>query len=194
MSRKIVIKDPNETVLIKELEKNLKTAAEGLRTELSGIRTNRPSPKLVENIKVEYMEQQLTVKQLGSISIVPPREIDISAWDKAAVGPISKAIETSGLGLTANTDGNLIRINLPTLTDERRQELTKLVKSLTEQVKIKVRNLREDVNRKIEAGFKEKKISEDQKFKFKKQNQDAVDKINAELENLLSGKIKEINE
>lgn len=180
--------------LIKELEKNLKAAAEGLKTELGGIRANRPSPRLVENIKVEYMEQQLTVKQLGSISVVPPREIDISAWDKAAVGPIAKAIETSGLGLTANTDGNLIRINLPILTDERRQELIKFIKTLTEQVKIKVRGFREDANKKIESAFKEKKISEDQKFKFKKQIQDAVDKINLELENLLSGKIKEINE
>ena len=178
--------------LIKELEKNLKTAAEGLRTELSGIRTNRPSPKLVENIKVEYMEQQLTVKQLGSISIVPPREIDISAWDKAAVGPISKAIETSGLGLTANTDGNLIRINLPTLTDERRQELTKLIKSLTEQVKIKVRNLREDVNKKIESGFKEKKISEDEKFRKKQEIQKIIDEINKKIEDTGAAKEKEI--
>lgn len=180
--------------LVKDLEKNAKTVVDALKIDLAGVRANRPSPKLVENIKVDYMDQQLTVKQLGSISILPPREIDISAWDKDAVPAISKAIETSGLGLTANTDGNIIRINLPTLTDERRQELTKLVKSTTEQIKIRIRGLRDDSNKKIEAAFKEKAIGEDQKFKIKKQVQDVVDKTNGEIETALAAKIKEINE
>lgn len=180
--------------LIKDLEKNLKAALESLKVELSGVRTNRPNPKLVEDIKVDYMGQQLTVKQLGTISIIPPREINISLWDKAAIAPLMKAIETSGRGLTANSDGNVIRINLPTLTDERRQELIKLVKSMTEQVKIRVRSLRDDVNKKVESSFKAKTISEDQKYKGKEQIQKAVDKINAEIESVLSGKIKEISE
>lgn len=180
--------------LVKDLEKNAKAVVDALKIDLAGVRTNRPNPKLVENIKVDYLDQQLTVKQLGSISILPPREIDISAWDQAAVPAISKAIETSGLGLTANTDGNLIRINLPALTDERRQELTKLAKSTTEQIKIRIRSLREDTNKKIEAAFKEKQIGEDQKFKAKKQVQDVVDKVNGEIESVLAAKIKEINE
>jgi ribosome recycling factor len=180
--------------LVKDLEKNLRVAVDGLKTELAGVRTNRPNPKLIEDIKVDYMGQQLTLKQLGSISIIPPREIDVSVWDKSAVPSVAKAIETSGRGLTANTDGNLIRINLPTLTDERRQELIKVVKSTTEQVKIKVRGLRDDANKQVESSFKAKQISEDQKFKTREQIQKAVDKINAEIETLLAGKIKEINE
>lgn len=180
--------------LVKDLEKNAKMVVDALKIDLAGVRTNRPNPKLVENIKVDYMDQQLTVKQLGSISILPPREIDIAAWDAATVPAIAKAIETSGLGLTANTDGSLIRINLPTLTDERRQELNKLAKSTTEQIKIRIRGLRDDANKKIEAAFKGKSIGEDQKFKIKKQVQDAVDKINGEIENTLAAKIKEINE
>ena len=180
--------------LIKEFEKNLKTAVDYLRNELSGVRTNRPSPKLVDNLKVRYMEQEFIVQQLGSISIVPPREIDINVWDPASVAAVVKAIETSGMGLTANSDGNLIRINLPTLTDERREELTKLSKRLTEEAKIKIRSSRDDVNKKIEGLFKEKLITEDQKFKSREKAQKAVDSANGEIETLLSAKIKEISE
>lgn len=180
--------------LLKDLEKSAKTIFESLKLELSGIRTNRPNPQLVENVKVEYMGQPMTIKQLGSISIVPPREIDISPWDKSYVPAIIKGIETSGMGLTANTDGNLIRINLPTLTDERRQELIKLIKSMAEQTKIRIRSLRDDVNKKVEAAFKEKIVSEDQKFKGKDKIQKVIDKTNVDIETLLSGKIKEINE
>ncbi|MDP1718867.1 MAG: ribosome recycling factor [bacterium] len=180
--------------LIKEFEKSLRAALDYLKNDLSGVRTNRPSPKLVDNLKVHYMDQDFTILQLGSISILPPREIDISAWDKESVPAIAKAIETSGMGLTANTDGNLIRINLPTLTDERREELAKLVKSLSEQAKIKVRASRDDVNKKIEGMFKEKILTEDQKFKARKKAQDVVDKTNVEIESSLSAKIKELSE
>ncbi len=178
----------------KELEKSARVAVDALKSELAGIRTNRPSPKLVEDIKVSYMERQFTVKQLGSISIVPPREIDINVWDPSALPAVAKAIETSGMGLTANTSGNLIRINLPTLTEERRQEIIKLVKKSTEETKIRLRALRDEANKKIDSAFKAKTISEDQKFKAREQVQKAVDKLNAEVETLLAGKIKEISE
>lgn len=180
--------------LLKDFEKNLKSAVDYLKNELSGVRTNRPSPKLVDNLKVQYMEQEYTIQQLGSISIVPPREIDITVWDPASIASVVKAIETSGMGLTANNDGNLIRINLPTLTDERREELTKLSKRLTEEAKIKVRASRDDVNKKIEGLFKEKIITEDQKFKAREKAQKAVDRSNEEIEVALSAKIKEIGE
>ncbi len=180
--------------LLKDLSNNLKSLIDALKLELSGIRTNRPSPKLVDNLKVQYMDQEFTIQQLGSITVVPPREIDISLWDPASVPSVVKAIETSGMGLTANNDGNLIRINLPALTDERRTELTKLVKNLTEQSKIRIRGLRDDANKKIESAFKEKLLTEDQKFKSREKVQDAIDKANGEIEIALSAKIKEISE
>ena len=180
--------------LIKDFEKNLKAVLEGFKNELFGIRANRPTAKLVEDIKVDYLGQILAIKQLGSISIAPPREIDINIWDKNAVGAAAKAIETSKLGVSANIDGNLIRINLPSLTQERREELVKLTGSVAEQNKIKIRSFRDEANKKVEQFFKEKKIGEDQKFKGKKQIQEAVDKINKDIENLLLAKIKEINE
>lgn len=180
--------------LIKDLELKLKSIFDSFKQELLGIRTNRPTSKLVEDIKVDYLGQFLTIKQLGSISIVPPREIDISVWDKNAVGIVVKAIESSKLGVTANAEGNLIRINLPILTQERRDELGKLIKSIAEQSRIKIRASRDEANKKSEQIFKEKKISEDQKFKNKKDIQAAVDKINKEIDDLLAVKIKEINE
>jgi ribosome recycling factor len=179
--------------ITKDVEQKLKPLIDGLKQEFLNIRTNRPTTKLVEDIKVDYLGQQLTIRQMGSITIAPPREIDISVWDKEALGAVIKAIETSGRGLTANTQGNLIRINLPSLTDERRQEIIKLVKSIAEQTKMKIRASRDDANKKVEADFKSKIISEDQKFKSKDQIQKAVDKANLDLENLLVGKIQEIN-
>ena len=178
---------------VKELEQKLKVVVDSFKQELLGIRTNRPSAKLVEDIRVDYAGQSLMIKQLGSISIVPPKEIDINVWDSSAVASVAKALESSKLGFSANIDGNLIRINLPSLTQERRDELAKLVKSIAEQNRIKIRAGRDDANKKIEQSFKEKKISEDQKFKDRKKIQEAVDKANNEIENLLTGKVQEIN-
>ena len=177
----------------KNLEQKLKPVLEALKQELLNLRTNRPTAKLVEDIKVEYLGQEMLIKQLGSISIILPREIDIAVWDKETVGAVMKAIEASGRGLTANIQGNLIRINLPVLTDERRQELVKLVKSTAESAKIKIRSLRDEANKKVESDFKAKLLSEDQKFKMRDHIQKAVDKANLDLENLLISKIKEIN-
>lgn len=179
--------------VIKDLESKLQGIAVALKQEFAGIRTNRPTTKLVEDIKVDYFGQQMPVKALGSIGIMPPREIDINVWDKNALAAVVKAIEDSKIGLTPNTDGNLIRLNLPVLTDERRRELEKLVKNLVEQARIKVRGFRDDANKRVEQDFKDKKIGEDQKFKNREQVQKAVDKTNVEIENLLLGKIKEIN-
>lgn len=180
--------------ILKKLENSLREIIENLKQELAGIRTNRPTAKLVEDIKVDYFGQILTIKQMGSISIVPPREIDITVWDRQAVSLVVKAIESSKLGISANIDGNIIKVNLPQLTDERRQELIKLVKSLIEESRIKIRARRDEINKQVEALFKEKKISEDQKFKNKDKIQEAIDKANKEIEKLLLMKIKEINE
>mgnify|MGYP001577680275 FL=1 len=174
--------------IIKDLEQKTKTIFDALRQEIVSIRTNRPTAKLVEDIKADYFGQQMSIKQLASISIVPPREIDISVWDKNALAPIVKAIESSNLGVTANTDGNLIRINLPPLTDERRKELIKLIKGIVEQSRIKIRAMRDEANKKT------KDAPEDQKLKLKEKIQDIVDKTNKEIEALLAAKIKEIEE
>lgn len=180
--------------IIKDLGTKLQVISGVLKQEFTGIRASRPTPRLVEDIKVEIYGQQMTVKQLGAISVTPPRDIDISVWDKNALIPIVKAIEGAKLGLTPSADGNVIRMHLPSLTDERRKELEKLARGIAEQSRIRVRGARDDFNKKVEQDFKEKQIGEDQKFKLKKQIQDAVDKINREIEVLLEAKIREINE
>lgn len=172
---------------IKELEKSLQGVIQRFKDDMGGIRTNRPSPKLVEDIRVDYFDQKMTVKQLGSITIVPPREIDINVWDRNAVSPVIKAVEASALGVGANADGNLIRINLPQLTDERRQEFVKLAKQIAEQARIKIRTCRDDANK------KSKTLPEDLKFKSLKKVQELVDTANKDIEVHLVQKIDEIN-
>jgi|SRR3989338_8019835 len=191
---------------LKSLEAKLKSFLDGLKTEFQTIRSGRPSPRMVEDIKVEAYGQTMPVKALGSISVLPPKEIDINVWDKGAVNSVAKAIESS-LNVSANTDGNLIRINLPQLTDERKRELEKVVRKMTEETRIKIRGARDEANKeikKMEAPTPEgrgsdrsvgnTKLSEDAAFKQKEEVQKLVDKTNEEIENLLENKLKEIFE
>ncbi len=164
------------------------------KDQISSIRSGRPTPKLVENLPVDYFGQKMTVKQLGSIGIVPPTTIQISVWDAQAVAAVSKAIESSNLSVVANIDGNLVRINLPPLSSERRQELIKVIKKEAEEAKIKVRHLRDEENKKINRQEEEGEIGEDQKFKLKEETQKEIDKTNEEIERILENKIKEIEE
>lgn len=179
---------------LKQLEQKSKSLMDGLKNEFQTIRSGRPSPRMVEDIKVEMYGQQMPVKALGSISVVPPREIQISIWDKTAVAAVAKAIEGSSLNVAANTDGNLIRINLPQLTDERKRELEKVVRKMTEETRIRVRGARDEANKEIKKMEEESKITEDAAFKQKEEVQKIIDKTNAEIEGLLEGKVREISE
>lgn len=180
--------------IIKNLEIKLKNLLESLKMEFQTIRGNRPSPRMVEDIKVEYFGQMTPIKALGSISVIPPREINISVWDRSAVNAVAKAIEDSSLKITANTDGNVIRINLPSLTEERRRELEKVIKKITEETKIKIRGARDEANKMVKRMEDEKKFSEDVAFKKKEEVQKMIDKYNGEVEKILENKLKEILE
>lgn len=180
--------------IIKNLELKTSEAMRHFKEQLAAIRGGRPNSKLVEDISAEYFGQKLTIKQLGSISILPPREIQISVWDKNAAAAVLKAIESSKLNVSTNIEGNLIRINLPPLSGERRQELIKIVKKEAEEAKIKIRSIRDETNKEVNRQFEDKKISEDDKFKFKEKVQEIIDKNNGEIEKILENKIKEIEE
>lgn len=175
-----------------KLENETKILLENFKKEIAVIRTNRPSPVLVENLRVDYFGQSLLIKQIGSISVVPPREIDINVWDKNAVPAAAKAVEIAGF--SANLDGKLIRINLPPLTAERRQELTKTAGKIGENFKIRLRSFRDEANREIGRQFEAKAVGEDQKFRLKEEIQKVVDAVNQEIENILTQKIKELME
>lgn len=180
--------------ILKDLEIKTNEAIKYFKNQLFTIRGGRPSSKLVEDISVEYFGQRLPIKQLGSISIIPPREIQISVWDKNSASSVLKAIEASSLNISANLEGSLIRINLPSLSGERRQELIKLAKKETEEARIKIRGARDEVNKEINRQFEAKKISEDEKFRLKEQVQKNIDKVNGEIEKILENKIREIEE
>lgn len=184
---------PNE-VIPKELEQALHEAVESFKTELQGVRSGRPSTQLLENIQVSYFDQMVPIKQLGSLSITPPREIDVMVWDPTAVNAVAKAIESAKIGLTANVDGNTIRCFLPPLTSERREELGKVVKKLAEEYRIRIRSNRDDANKKIKAAEGEKTLTEDMAFKTKERIQKLVDDANKKVEDALSQKIAELAE
>lgn len=176
--------------LLKQLDADLKAAQAHFKEECSGIRTNRPSSRLIEDVKVEYFGQMTPVKQLGSIMVVPPREMAVSVWDKAAVSEVAKAIEAARFGLSVTVDGATVRLALPLLTNERRTDLIKLAKALAEKERIKVRGFRDDTNKKIKA----QEADEDMRFRMKENVQKATDAANAAIETLLNAKIAEIND
>lgn len=180
--------------LLKELEGDFGGVFGRLKEELASVRSGRPSVELVENIKVDIYGQEMTIKQLGSLSVVPPRMIHITVWDKSSVGAVLKAIEGAKIGMTASNDGNTIRASLPTLTDERREELSKLIKKMIEATRIQVRNKRDEVMKKMKAMGDEKVLNEDQIFKLKEKIQKVVDEWNGKIEQAMDSKLKEISE
>jgi ribosome recycling factor len=180
--------------ILKNLEEKIGQGISYFRDQLAGIRGGRPSAKMVDDIAVDYFGQRLTVKQLSSINVVPPREINISVWDKNAASLILKAIEASNLNVSANLEGSMIRINLPPLSGERRQELAKIVKKEAEEARIKMRAVRDEANKEVARQVDEKKLTEDDKFKFKDNIQKAIEKANQEIERIVENKIGEIEE
>lgn len=177
-----------------ETEESTKKLIESFRKELAQIRTNRPTPLLVEEILVDCYDSKMPIKQLAAISVIPPREIDIQPWDKNILSPIAKAIEASNLNISPAIDGNLVRINLPVLSAERRQELATLVKKIAEEIRIKIRARRDESKKKINQYFTEGKIGEDSKFKSQEKIQKIIDQANGNIERILEEKIKEINQ
>ncbi|MDO8536801.1 MAG: ribosome-recycling factor, partial [bacterium] len=158
------------------------------------IRGNRPSVEFIQDVRVNLYDQQLTVRQLGSLSVMPPRSIQISVWDKNAVGAIMKAIESSKAGLSLTNDGNNIIATLSQMGAERRDELTKLVKKTSEAIRIQVRARRDEIIKKLKEAESEKKVSEDEVFKTKERIQKLVDDVNGKIETLVQGKLKELAE
>lgn len=172
---------------VQEIEGKLRTIGDFFREEISAIRTNRPTPKIVENIPVDYMGTPMTVKQLATINVEPPRDLVIVPWDKSSLPMIEKAIQDSGTGLSVSNQGSAVRCKLPEMTQERVAELAKLVKSAAESAKIKIRMTRDDVNKSL------KEIpNEDERFRTKENVQKAVDAANKNIESLLEAKLKEI--
>ena len=150
---------------------------------------------MIENLKVFYFEgtQPLSVNQMGSIKVIPPREIDITVWDPNSIQAVAKAVEDAGLGLSVRVDGNTIRADLPALTAERRKEIVKQAGKISEGFKIRLRQARDDANKKIVESEKAGEIGEDEKFKLKDGVQKITEETNQKIEEALSKKMEEIN-
>ena len=173
---------------LKELEQKFNNLALKFKDELSSVRTNRPTPKLVDSIKVEYAGQFLAVNQLGSISVEPPRSIIVTPWSTDSAPSIVKAIEAANIGVGAAQQGNVVRITLPELTEERRQELIKLVRKMAEETRIRMRIERDEVNKIINQ-----EADKNEKFRAKEALQKLVDKVNQEVDELVNAKNQEIS-
>ena len=159
--------------VLRETEENMKKAYEAVVREFSEVRTGRANPHIVEGIRVDYYGAPTPIKQIASISVPDARLIVIQPWDLSAIAEIEKAILKSDLGLTPSSDGKIIRISIPPLTEERRKELVKVIHKISEEHKIAVRNIRRDSNDILKSLKKEGEISEDDAFKA----QDEVQKI-----------------
>lgn len=180
--------------IYKEAEEKMAKSVEVLKNEFTRIRTGRASPALIEHIRVEYYGTQVPINQLATISIPEPRMILISPWDKGANEAICKAIIKSDLNLTPNTDGNVIRISIPSLTQERRQELDRVIKKKAEEGRVAIRNIRRDINSIIKEKEKAKEISEDESRHAQNEIQKITDKFIDKINQLLANKEKEILE
>ncbi len=160
--------------------------------EASKIRTSRASPALVEDISVNAFGSKFTIKQLGAISTPQTNQIIIQPWDISYIEPIEKAISQSGLGMSCAVDKNLIRLSLPLLTEEYRQALAKTLNEKAEQSRQTIRKWRDEAWSKIQSAQKEKKLSEDDKFRGKDELQKVVDEYNEKIKNLIERKKNEL--
>lgn len=154
------------------------------KSDIASIRTGRATPALVEDIQVESYGQMMHIKELASISTPEPRTVVIQPWDKGVLEPISNAIRKSDVGLSPIVDGDLIRLSIPSLTEERRKDFIKLLKQKSEESKVKIRRLREAIWEKIQTMAQDGEIREDEKFRGREDLQKIVDEHNQKIEEL----------
>ena len=160
--------------------------------DLSALRTGRANITMLDIVKVDVYGQKMPINQLGTLSVPEPRLITIQVWDQNSVSLIDSAIRKSDLDINPQIDGQLIRIPIPSLTEERRIELTKIMKNLAEKSKISIRNIRREANDNLKKNLKDKKISEDELAKYQKNIQQITDEEINKIDTILGKKEKEI--
>lgn len=180
--------------IIKETEEHMKKAIESFEKELSRVRTGRATPTLLDGIKVDYYGSVMPISQLATVAVPEARQLTITPWDVNAITAIEKAILRSELGLTPSNDGKIIRVNVPALTEQRRKELVKVIKKMSEDAKVVVRNIRRDNIEVLKKQKKDKAISEDEMFKLQDDVQKLTDNFVKQLSDIAEKKEKEILE
>lgn len=177
-----------------EAEDKMKKALEALRKDYSSMRAGRATPALLDKVMVDYYGVPTPINQMANVSVPEPRMLVIQPWDKSVIASIEKAILKSDLGLTPNNDGTVIRLGIPQLTQERRNELVKSAKKKAEDARVAVRNIRRDANDHLKAMLKDKDISEDDDKRAQEDIQKLTDKYVKEIDHILEHKEQEIME
>jgi ribosome recycling factor len=178
--------------IYKDSKDKMNKAVDSLKQEFSRLRTGRATPALLDGVKVEYYGSLTPINQVANISVPDPKMIVIQPWDNNAIAAIEKGIIKSDLGLNPQSDGKVIRVPIPSLTDERRKDLVKLTKKLGEDSKVIIRNIRRTANDTLKAKEKTKEVSEDDSKKGHDQIQKFTDEYIAQVDKMLEAKEKEI--
>ena len=177
-----------------EIGKRMDGALEALRKELTGLRTGRASANLLDPVMVEAYGSTMPLNQVGTVSAPEARLITVTVWDKGMVKSVDRGIREAGLGLNPQTEGNLIRIPLPEMTEDRRKELVKVAHKYAEQTKVAVRNVRRDGMEKLKKAEKDGDISQDEHRRMSDEIQQMTDKHIAKVDETLQAKEKEIRQ
>ena len=178
--------------LKKTLEHKMQKSVETLKTDLAKVRTGRAHTGLLDHVMVEYYGSMVPVNQVANISLIDARTIGVQAWEKPMLGKIERAIRDSDLGLNPANMGELLRVPMPALTEERRRDLTKVVRNEGESAKVAVRNLRRDANQQLKDAVKDKEISRDDERRAEEDVQKLTDRHVAEIDKLLAAKEQEL--
>ena len=180
--------------ITQDAERRMQKAVETAGHDYATIRTGRANPLVLENIKVEYYGTATPLIQLAGISVPEPRQLLVTPWDKTAINTILKSIQASDLGLTPMSDGNVIRMNVPPLTEERRRDLIKQLHKKAEDHKVAIRNIRRDANEHLKAQERKSEITEDDLREEQEEVQKLTDKYIAEIDKLTQAKEAELKE
>ena len=182
--------------MLNEIKKDAQTrmakSVEAFRHELVKLRTGRASTALVDHIKVNYYGSDMPLSQVASVAVTDSRSLTITPWEKQIVSAVEKAILASDLGLTPNTAGTVIRLNLPALTEERRKELSKHVHAGGEDAKVAIRNIRRDANHQVKELLKDKKITEDEASRSEADIQKVTDAAIKDVDDVVKAKEQEL--
>ncbi|KRA51919.1 ribosome recycling factor [Pseudoxanthomonas sp. Root630] len=176
----------------KDAQARMTKSIEALRHTLVKVRTGRASTALVEHLKVNYYGSDMPLSQVATVTISDSRSLTITPWEKQMVGAVEKAILASDLGLTPNTAGTTIRLNLPALTEERRKELSKVVHGEGEDTKVAIRNIRRDANQQVKDLLKDKQITEDEERRTEDEIQKLTDKSIKDVDDVVKAKEQEL--
>ena len=175
-----------------EAERRMKKSVESVSNELFGIRSGKATTALLDNVKVDAYGKKTPLNQVASVSVPDPKSLLVQPWDKNIVGEVVKAIQAAELGFNPQVEGNIVRVPVPPLSEERRLDLARICKKIGEEGKVAVRNIRRDANEKLKKAEKDKQISQDEQHKGNDLIQKATDQYSEEIDELVATKEKEI--